>query len=539
MGGGTYRLGDGSAFLWARWGCWLLLWFGVWGAVGPCWGWRYPGWTEGLCGNEARTTVGESDSIRSNDQESRPLWGDGGAEAPGLQLHRYAHRKRSDRVRTYTERVLEVRGPVCVDVDRRQLQWRGQMPPFFSSSDSTLRDELLLFLQERQAHWGTAASAPASERLLPGTWVVPLLTDAARINVAHFMGEVMGAWAVYRRWMQWQQGNAAVTASLHWWRPHHDAARSALLHSCGRPDNCTADDDARGGLPCAVLSVLAAAMPTPLATRDHFSSALASERWLCVQHLIVPGLLKSRFFHTYADATAFREALFTRAGIPPESTVAPAAYPLQVTFLSRGAADGSAPHRRRRRLRNEAELLHRLQQQQRSLGYRLQVIDASRNTTTRAQLHRNLRVLRDTHTLISVHGAQLVYAALLPPYRSVLIELWPHAFTHDMYVQAGGAAIGYYAVESRRAPPDPPEWLRPSPETPVPAAGAVRRNLTYGERRACVEHSERCRAYYRDADVWADIDAVLDTLAEALAAVRRARHESDAPAGRSPAANTL
>ena len=530
----------------ARWGCWLLLWFGVWRAVGPCTGWRYPGWAERLCGNEALRTMGESDSRRFDHQQSPPLWGDGGTEAPVLQVHRYAHRKRSDRVRTYTERVLEVRGPVCVDVDRRQLQWRGPMPPFFSPSDSnasssTLRDELSLFLQERQAHWDTAANASVSERLLPGTWAVPLLTDAARVNVAHFMGEVMGAWAVYRRWIQRQQGNATGAASLHWWRPHHDAARSALLHSCGRSDSCTADDDTRGGLPCAVLSVLAAAMPTPLATQGHVSSALASERWVCVQHLIVPGLLKSRFFHTYADATAFREALFTRAGIPPESTVAPAAYPLQVTFLSRGAADGSAPHRRRRRrrLRNEAELLHRLRQQQRPLGYRLQVIDASRNTTARAQLHHNLRVLRGTHTLISVHGAQLVYAALLPPYRSVLIELWPHAFTHDMYVQAGGAAVGYYAVESRRAPPDPPEWLRPSPETPTPAAAAVRRNLTYGERRACVEHSERCRAYYRDADVWADTDAVLDTLAEALAAVRRTRHESDASAGRSPASPTF
>jgi len=88
---------------------------------------------------------------------------------------------------------------------------------------------------------------------------------------------------------------------------------------------------------------------------------------------------------------------------------------------------------------------------------------------------------------VGIHGANLVNAAFMPA-NSVLVELFPYRFTHDMYVEGGHAGVRYFSHQMLTG-------------TEFPTLPK------YRTAARCIMRSHDCKVHYRDsALVVTDVD---------------------------------
>jgi len=89
-----------------------------------------------------------------------------------------------------------------------------------------------------------------------------------------------------------------------------------------------------------------------------------------------------------------------------------------------------------------------------------------------------VRYVQDAAVAIGFHGANLVNSMFLPA-NAFLIEIFPYAFTHDMYAQALGAGLRYesYMLTTRVEAQELAEFK--------------------GDERACIAKSHDCKVFYR------------------------------------------
>uniref|UniRef100_A0A7S0ZEJ9 Glycosyltransferase 61 catalytic domain-containing protein n=1 Tax=Timspurckia oligopyrenoides TaxID=708627 RepID=A0A7S0ZEJ9_9RHOD len=93
-----------------------------------------------------------------------------------------------------------------------------------------------------------------------------------------------------------------------------------------------------------------------------------------------------------------------------------------------------------------------------------------------------IKLARHSAILIGVHGANLVNAIYMPPL-AVLIEIFPHRFHHDMYVEGGKASLKYFSFN-----------VSQGEEYPHLAELGI-------STEDCILHHEDCKVFYRDSSI--------------------------------------
>jgi len=454
-----------------------------------------------------------------------------GARSARFRLHVWRHRTAGVVSKQYTEHVLEVRSPFCFNSTNAVLFIEASGSQRSVDPDATHRVQS--FLQQKRVRVERVTSLEPVRRAIPNltneTLVLNWFSRAAYFNPAHFAGEWLANWGLPRQFGA-SEGKRHAPVVL-WWPAHAQHATSPL-YACG-----TERDNQ------SIFCVYLHAMVTAYSRQQGRELPFRRNTVLCGSRLLLPGLLKSRFFRSPADAMAWRAAVLDHLGMksaPAQRTMLPAdtsgrdqcrAVPsimplwhrpsprLQVTYLRRGAEKRSQAACRRRCLANEDAVVALLRRYREAYAYDFTIVEASANDITRSSVQRLVEMIQRTHVLISVHGAQLVYASLLPPWRSALIELFPYGFQHDMYAHAGGAPVHYFSVEGD-SPPIPssplPFWERETDD--MDAA-----DLDFAAATATAHYPDSqtsSRVYLRDQAVQVPLRPLRRALQVALATLR-------------------
>lgn len=226
---------------------------------------------------------------------------------------------------------------------------------------------------------------------------------------------------------------------------------------------------------------------------------------VCFRQAVVPAFWKSRFFAEDWEYPSRRPSLqpFVQnaPSVPRDSVrlrervnalrhrpVASRATKKQVIFLDR---DGS---RRNINADDKQTLFRSLRDTAMKRGHEFEVVNFAGKSFTS-----QVAAVEEAAVAIGVHGANLVNTIFMPPL-SVLIEVFPYMFRHDMYREGGGAGLKYFSYQL-------------STGTEFSAVDA------YSSPATCIRTDHQCKVHYRDAELKftsADISALNKLLDEAL-----------------------
>jgi hypothetical protein len=441
-----------------------------------------------------------------------------------VQLHVWQHQTAGVISKHYTEYLLEIRSRFCFDASARTLSLQLSSRRRVGLRELAAERRVRSFLQQlgfrieivEKDNLIDARTAAVQNETLVLTW----LSRAAYFNPAHFAGEWLSTWALLRERVS--TSSARRSPLVLWW-PVNAAYDSSPLAAC------ETDRDH-----CSIFCVLLRTVLAEYSALQAVPSPLRRDTQRCGTALLIPGLLKSRFFRSLEDAVAWREAMLKYLGIQesiqpccageqdrprcqpfPVAATGPSWQQpqpkLRVTYLRRGPQKRSAMACQRRCLANEDQMLALLRRYRGIFHYDLNVVEASANDTTWASVRRIVEIIQQSNVLISLHGAQLVYAPLLPPWQAALIELFPYGFQHDMYAHGGGAPLHYFSIEG-------------DPLSVDGMQGGVREEGEFSHltrSRASIEkNGERERVHQRDQAVWVPLRPLRNALEVALATVR-------------------
>lgn len=452
-----------------------------------------------------------------------------------VRLHVSHHKTAGAVAKQYTEYVLEVRSKFCFDSSTGMLSLSPVLRQHESSLDLAAERRVRSFLQQHGLRIETNSSPEfvhdTATSLQNETLVLTWLSRAAHFNPAHFAGEWLSAWALLRECVA-KKSETSLPIVL--WRPAPNEHRPSPLAACETEHD-------HGSVFCVFLHTMVA----EYSLLQALPKALRRDTRLCGTRLLIPGLLKSRFFRSQEDAIAWREAVLRYLGVqdlaracrPCADPNFPRHHParlverpqwqrpqprLCVTYLRRGAQTRSDVACRRRCLANEDQMIALLRRYRGVFHYDLRVVEASANDTTLASVRHIVDTIHQSHVLISLHGAQLVYATLLPPWRAALIEILPFGFRHDMYAHGGGAPIHYFSIEG-----DPP-FSGGAGMSSVDDTEPWRPELSLSKTNQ--EYRALQRIYQRDQAVSVPLRALRNALEIALETIR------NEPCGCTPAA---
>lgn len=152
-------------------------------------------------------------------------------------------------------------------------------------------------------------------------------------------------------------------------------------------------------------------------------------------------------------------------------------------------------HGRRRAInpRRKQLLLHRLRTLSTRLGYNFSVI-----TFENKPLREQYAALKDVAIAVGMHGANLVNVMFMAP-MTVLVELFPFGFDHDMYVNGGNSGIKYYKIQMSALP---------SKNKEEEGEGEFEGLKNYDSIKSCIRMNAACKVHYRDAMVFPTDDDV-------------------------------
>jgi len=212
----------------------------------------------------------------------------------------------------------------------------------------------------------------------------------------------------------------------------------------------------------------------------------ADKRYVCYDRIVATGFFKGRFFvedQEYPsretrwestsilapaisrDSLKFRSKLFKllerRSEIPMMKR--------QVLFVDR--------HGSRRIIvpENKERLFTFIAKECSKRSFNFSVIDFETKIS-----REQVQAMSQSAIAIGVHGANLVNTIFMPPL-SVLIELFPFGFYHDMYEEGGRASLKYFSYSMSAGE----EW----PE--LESAGFL-------DRESCIHKHRDCKVFYRD-----------------------------------------
>lgn len=234
------------------------------------------------------------------------------------------------------------------------------------------------------------------------------------------------------------------------------------------------------------------------------------EKLVCFRHAIVPAYLKGRFFVDDAEYPShrisfkanlpeaprvpresldFRENLFSIMHNSPELRQ----RSKKIVYLDR---EGD---RRLVRSKGKKVLFKKLARRASYHGYSFEVISFKG-----MNIKQQVGAVEDVSIALGVHGANLVNTMFMPPL-SVLIELFPFEFKHNMYYEGGGAGLKYYSYGMSTGKHYP-------------------KLMEYLSTEECIRFSVKCKLHYRDAELTVvdnDVDNITKMVDEAVAYLER------------------
>lgn len=207
--------------------------------------------------------------------------------------------------------------------------------------------------------------------------------------------------------------------------------------------------------------------------------------YVCFRRVVVPGFLKGRFFaddieypskkpslqsssvgapRIPRDSLRFRERISAFFNHSPHFS----GMQKEIVFLDRNGA---------RRVMNEeakSNVVHMFQSVSSEKGYKFKLVSFN-NMTFKEQYE----AMKGASIAIGIHGANLVNAMFMPPL-SVLIELFPFGFMHDMYANGGNSGLKYYKYQM---------------QTGLPFNGPKQ----FRSVEQCIQLSHDCKVHFRDS----------------------------------------
>ncbi|CDF38828.1 unnamed protein product [Chondrus crispus] len=214
-------------------------------------------------------------------------------------------------------------------------------------------------------------------------------------------------------------------------------------------------------------------------------SAEQEKKFVCFRRAVVPGFLKGRFFaddreypskqpslqtsmtgapHIPRDSLRFREkvrALYHSSPYLPQTQK-------EVVFLDRNGS---------RRVLDESsksKVVHLFQNVSLEKGYRFKIVSFD-NMPFKEQYE----TMTAASIAIGIHGANLVNTMFMPPL-SVLFELFPFGFEHDMYINGGNSGLKYFKYQM---------------QTGLPFNGPKQ----FRTVEQCIKLSHECKVHFRDS----------------------------------------
>lgn len=254
----------------------------------------------------------------------------------------------------------------------------------------------------------------------------------------------------------------------------------------------------------AAVGVAAAGRP---AMRVYVSSGVEGlargRRVPCFRRAVLPGQLDARFFVPDGDGPGVADPAAAAEPAPPTAVDAPpwadvARFRLQLA----GSVGAPAPPPLRRKLLyvtrsgqqrtfdapSEAAVGAALADAAASVGWAYE-----RVAMAAATFREQVEVAAGAGVMVGVHGAQLAASIFLPP-GGVLVEIFPHHFSHRLYRGGCGSGLKYVSMALEAGE----EW-----------AGLGRYG---GDAAACVARDAACRDHYRSDErplVWGAADAAV------------------------------
>lgn len=214
-------------------------------------------------------------------------------------------------------------------------------------------------------------------------------------------------------------------------------------------------------------------------------SATESKRYVCFKRAIVPSFFKGRFFvndpEVPSKKPSFQSKLKGAPHIPRDSlrlrervsalidkTVEFEERSNEIVLLDRGGS--------RRAFDDESrtKVLDMIKKVAEEKGYQFTIADFEGMTFDK-QYH----IMKKVAVAIGIHGANLVNTMFMPPL-SVLLEIFPFGFRHEMYKNGGNAGLKYMSYMMKQG--------KPFEGTKV-----------FRSIDQCIRLDPKCKVHYRDA----------------------------------------
>lgn len=214
-------------------------------------------------------------------------------------------------------------------------------------------------------------------------------------------------------------------------------------------------------------------------------SAAASKKYVCFRRAIVPSYLKARFFVNDFEIPSMKPSLQSKLdGAPPVprdslrlrervSALIDQKVELEGREKEIVLLDRNGP-RRVFEPEGHEKALTMMKNVAEEKGYTFTVI-GFHNLTFDKQYHNMKKVA----IAIGIHGANLVNTIFMPPL-SVLFEIFPFGFSHEMYVNGGNSGLKYMSYSMKEGKPF--DGLK------------IFRSVDQ-----CIKLNPKCKVHYRDA----------------------------------------
>lgn len=214
-------------------------------------------------------------------------------------------------------------------------------------------------------------------------------------------------------------------------------------------------------------------------------SEYAGKKFVCFRRAIVPSYLKARFFvndFEYPSAKPSLQSIATDAPPVPRDSLR---LRERVSALIDQDAEYSGREKQIMLLdRTGSRRVFGPEAREKMLGMIKNVADEKGYTFTvtgfdKMTFAKQYEVMKKVSIAVGIHGANLVNTMFMPPL-SVLFEIFPFGFRHEMYANGGNAGLKYLSYMMKEGTPfDGPK--------------------VYRTVEQCIRLNPKCKVHYRDA----------------------------------------
>lgn len=228
-------------------------------------------------------------------------------------------------------------------------------------------------------------------------------------------------------------------------------------------------------------------------------------KYVCFRRVIVPGYLKGRFFADDREYPSKKPSLQSTASEAPRVPRDSLRFREKVSTLFHRTPNVSKMRKEiifldrngsRRVLDGEAKLrvVQVFQRVSSEHGFSFKMVSFDR-----MPFKEQYETMKGASIAIGIHGANLVNTMFMPPL-SVLFELFPFGFVHDMYANGGNSGLKYYKHQM---------------QTGLPFEGPRQ----YRSVEQCIKLNQKCKVHFRDSALQVtsdDLKAMERTLQDAI-----------------------